>query len=304
MVKKTSFWYGILSCVLAEVSYGVNGWGASKLRSLGMETPSILLYRFSFAAAILAVILLIRREPVRTSLRDILVGGACGLVFMLSALTLYSSFTCMDSGLACTLLFIYPIMVVVAMAVFFRERITWPVMLSIAVAMGGVALLSLGTGDSGGTSPAQGVSMKGLVMVMISAATYAAYLIIYKKWPPQMSQYKMSFFSVAFSALGLLVYLLLSRQGIQTVSSPAIFGYELFLAVVPTIISIFFTVEALKHIGPTLTSILGALEPLTALLLGILFLGEAFTPVLATGALLILSSVIFVIAVKGKNKAE
>lgn len=303
MKKNSAFWYGILSCILAEVSYGVNGWGAAHLRALGMETQSILLYRFSLAAAILAIVLVIRREPLRTCMRDLLVGASCGFMFMLSALTLYISFTYMDSGLACTLLFVYPIMVVIAMAVIFHERITLSTALSIAVAMAGVALLSLGSNAAPGDgAQPKGVTLKGLVLTMISAATYAAYMIIYKRWPPKMSQYKMSFLSISFSALCLLAYSFIAGKHIQPISTLPILGYETFLAVVPTIISIFFTVEAIKYVGPTLTSILGALEPLTALFLGIAFLGEAFTPVLALGSALVLGAVIFVIIRPGQKQ--
>ena len=284
---KADFWYGILCCVLAEASYGVNGFGASHLYDAGMLPTTVLFYRFSFAAMILAAIITARRESWRTSLRDVAVGCGCGVLFAATALTLYMAFRVMDTGLVCTILFVYPLMVVGMMATFFHERLTWPVLSATGVAMCGVALLSMGGGGR--------VTAGGFALTMVSAATYAGYLVAYRTWPPKMGPYKMAFFSISSSAACILAYSVFAGHPPQALPSPAAFGWEVFLAIVPTVISIFFTVEAVKYVGPTLTAILGALEPLTALVLGVTFLGEPFTPRLAAGAVLVLGAVIFVV---------
>ena len=288
MPSRPKFWYGILCCVLAEASYGVNGFGASHLYEYGFATTSVLFYRFSFAAIILLVLLFARREKLLASRRDTAVAFGCGILFAASAITLYSSFKAMDTGLACTLLFVYPLMVVGMMALFFHERVSWQILAAIAVAMCGVALLSLGGGH--GT-----VSRHGFVLVMISAATYAGYMVVYRTWPPAMSPFKMAFYSIVSSGLCVLFFGLASECPPQPLTAPSHWGWAIFLAVVPTVISIFFTVEAIKYVGPTMTAILGALEPLTALILGIAFLGEALSLRLTVGAFLVLGAVIFVI---------
>lgn len=288
MPSRPKFWYGILCCVLAEASYGVNGFGASHLYEYGFATTSVLFYRFSFAAIILLVLLFARKEKLLASRRDTAVAFGCGILFAASAITLYSSFKAMDTGLACTLLFVYPLMVVGMMALFFHERVSWQILAAIAVAMCGVALLSLGGGH--GT-----VSRHGFVLVMISAATYAGYMVMYRTWPPAMSPFKMAFYSIASSAVCVLLFGLASGCPPQPLTAPSHWGWSLFLAIVPTVISVFFTVEAIKYVGPTLTAILGALEPLTALVLGVAFLGEALSLRLAVGATLVLGAVIFVI---------
>lgn len=288
MPSRPKFWYGILCCVLAEASYGVNGFGASHLYEYGFSTTSVLFYRFLFAASMLLSLLLARREKLLASRRDTAVAFGCGVLFAASAITLYSSFNAMDTGLACTLLFVYPLMVVGMMALFFHERVSWQILAAIAVAMCGVALLSLGGGHDT-------ISRHGFVLVMISAATYAAYMVVYRTWPPAMSPFKMAFYSIGSSAVCVLLFGLVSGCPPQPLAAPAHWGWSLFLAVLPTVISVFFTVEAIKYVGPTLTAILGALEPLTALILGIAFLGEALSLRLAVGATLVLGAVIFVI---------
>ena len=295
-MKKTfsQFWYGVICCFIAEASYGVNGYGAEHLYRAGFDTPTVLFFRFFLASCILALFLLFRREPIRTDRRDILVGISCGFLFCGSALPLYLSFKVMDTGLACTLLFVYPIFVVIMSALLFKERITWQILLTILVAGAGIGLLS-GTGSGH-------ISLRGFILVMLSAASYAVYMIVYQKWPPKMSQYKMTFFSTAFSAVGIVLYSLLAHNPIRMPSSPATWGWAVFLAIIPTVISVFFTVESIKYVGSTLTATLGALEPLTAIVLGVAFLGEPMTVASFFGSLLVLGAVIF--AILQPNKAK
>ena len=287
MGKGKNFAYGLICCILAEVSYGMNGFGASRLRSCGFETHSILFYRFLLASAILASIIVARGESLRTPLRQAIPAVICGLCFAGSALTLYLSFTMMDSGLACTLLFVYPFMVIAIMAAFFKERLSWRTLLPAFVALLGLVLLSGG----GGTATA-----KGVLFVMASALSYAGYMVIYEKWPANLGAFKMSLFTTVSCAAAVAAHALLTGIPLKMIDSPRAVGFALFLAVVPTVISIFFTVESLKHLGPTLTAILGALEPMTSIFMGVFFLGESFTMRLVVGSVLILSAVTFVAA--------
>ena len=71
--------------------------------------------------------------------------------------------------------------------------------------------------------------------------------------------------------------------------------YILGLALPATAVSNMALVRAIGNIGPTLTSIFGALEPLTAVVIGILVFGEPFTAAGATGILLIVAAVSLVV---------
>ena len=87
----------------------------------------------------------------------------------------------------------------------------------------------------------------------------------------------------------------MTNQGIQPIQN----GYEcmnlLLLALVPTIVSNITLVQAVQNIGGTLTSILGAFEPLTAMLVGVLFFHEPFTPEYGLGIIFIVSAVTLII---------
>jgi drug/metabolite transporter (DMT)-like permease len=67
------------------------------------------------------------------------------------------------------------------------------------------------------------------------------------------------------------------------------------LALMPTVLSLFFMTIAIKNIGSTPSAIMGALEPVTAVFIGVVIFGESFTTRLAIGIILILSAVLLII---------
>ena len=109
-----------------------------------------------------------------------------------------------------------------------------------------------------------------------------------------MDNLKLTLYSLLFGGIYFLVDTLLS-SGLQPLPSTAALGNLLLLALVPTLISNLCLVRAIKSIGSTLTSVLGAMEPLTAIVIGVLVLGERVTPVMLTGVLLIVSAVTIIV---------
>ena len=289
-MKKRGFIYGLAVCMLAEISFATNGIGSKKLGDLGVETHSILFWRFSLASLIFAAFLLLGRQSFRVSRRDAVTGVLCGLCFSGSALTLYTAFTMMATGLACTLLFVYPFMTMAIMAAFFRERTSFDTIVAACVAFGGTAIISAKGGG--------GANAVGVAYVMASALSYALYLVVFSARKPSMGAFRMSLFTTLVSSLAIAAHGYATGNGIMPIRSPAMLGYELFLAIVPTVVSVYFTVEALKYLGATLTGILGCMEPMGAVVIGILLLGETFTPLMALGSFMILSSVTY-LGIKG-----
>ena len=76
---------------------------------------------------------------------------------------------------------------------------------------------------------------------------------------------------------------------------PQSVGSLVLLAVLPTVVSNITLVLAVQNIGGTLTSVLGALEPLTAVCIGVLAFGEEFTFREGAGIFVILAAVTVII---------
>jgi drug/metabolite transporter (DMT)-like permease len=287
---------GTLCAVGAAVCYGTNPLGALNLYAEGMNTPSVLFYRFGLAWLIVAVVMLFRRESLKVDRREFLTLTALGVLFIFSSLTLYLSFHLMPAGVASTILFTYPVMTAAIMAVFFRERIRTGTIMSILLSFAGVMLLYWS--DGSGT-----LHIGGVVLVLVSALTYALYIIVVDKSPLAMSSFKINFYVLFYCAAGMALFALLSGQPLQLPPTPRAWLWVSWLAVVPAIMALVMMVYAAKYIGSTPTAILGALEPTTAVLIGVLVFAEPFTLRLLCGIALILAAVTIVVLGKGNKRA-
>ena len=285
---------GTACAIGAAVCYGTNPLGALNLYAEGMNTPSVLFYRFGLAWLIIAAVMLFRRESLRVDRREFLTLSALGLLFIGSSLTLYLSFRLMPAGVASTILFTYPVMTAAIMAFFFREKITLSTVSSIALAMAGVLLLYWGDGTGA-------LHLGGVILVLVSALTYALYIIVVDKSPLQMSSFKINFYVLLYCAAGMAIFALLSGQPLMLPPTPTAWLWVSWLAIVPAIMALVMMVYAAKYIGSTPTAILGALEPTTAVLIGVLVFAEPFSLCLLLGILLVLASVSIVVLAKSRR---
>lgn len=289
--------FGSICGIVAAICYGTNPLGALKLYAEGMTTNSVLFYRFALAWIILAVVMLFRKETVRVTRRELGVLLSLGALFTFSALTLYLSFHHMAAGVASTILFTYPVMTAVIMAVFFHERANAITIASIALSLIGVLLLYWGDGTAT-------LSLWGVVLVLISALTYALYIIVVNRFPLEMSSFKINFYVILVCAVGMLVYSFLGHYPLQLPANAVSWFYVGWLAIVPAILALVLMVYASKYVGATPTAIMGALEPLTAVLIGVFVFGEGFSARLALGIVLILLAVVLIVLSKTRKETR
>lgn len=282
---------GTLCGIASAVFYGTNPFGALSLSHEGIGASSALFYRISIACAILGLVMLVRRQSFRVAWSELGMLALLGGVFAASSLTFFHSFTYLDSGLACSLLFVYPVMVAVLMAVFFKERLQASAAFAMLLALLGIGLL-YGGGANGA------ISMEGTVLIMISALTYAIYIVVVNRGL-QMSSVKMTFFVMLFCALTIGLFTVFSDGGIQPLTTPASYFYALMLALVPTVLSLVLMTMSVHMVGSTPTAIMGALDPVTAVVIGVTVFGEVLTFRAVSGMLLILVAVLIIIL--GKN---
>lgn len=283
---------GTLCGIGAAVSYGLNPLGALPMYDAGVNTNSVLFYRYVLAVAILAIMLGARRKSLAITLREAMVLAPLGVLFAMSSVTLFYSFRFMDAGVACTLLFVYPVMVAVIMALFFKERLTWITAGSIVLALTGIAMLY--RGDGGMT-----LDTTGVLLVMASSLTYALYIVIVNKSHITMSSVKLTFWVLVFGISTIVAFSLTGDDArVQWLTTPAMWGCATVLAVFPTVVSLLLMVVAVHNVGSTPTAIMGALEPVTAVVIGITLFGEHLSLRMATGIALILAGVTLIVAGK------
>jgi drug/metabolite transporter (DMT)-like permease len=282
---------GFIFAAISAICYGTNPLGALHLYAQNYSPETVLFYRFFTAALLLMLVMLSKGSRFKISFREFRILVAFGFMFAASSLTYYASFKYMDAGLASTLLFLYPLEVSVLMAVFFKEKIKIWTVVSIAVSMAGIALLYRG-GD-GAT-----LSTVGCLLVFLSSISYAIYMVMANRINLQMGSVKMTFYAICFCLVFLLLYSVTLGSGLPPVFTQASsWGWGFMLGLVPTVLSLIFMVKAVRIVGSTPTAILGALEPVTAVTIGVTVFAETLTTRIMAGIALILCSTIL-IAVK------
>ena len=284
---------GIICGILAAVCYGTNPFGALPLYEEGVNTASVLFYRFSMAVLMLAVMLIVERKSFSVKKGELKTLASLGALFAVSSITYYQSFRFMDAGIASTILFVYPVMVAVIMAAFFKESVTLSTVSAIILALLGIGLLY--KGGEGAT-----LSTMGIILVMLSSLSYAVYIVIVNQSSIRMSSLKLTFYVLLICMMCLLAYSFTSPDlHLMLPPSPRAWFFACWLGLVPTVLSLVLMTVAVHEVGATPTAIMGALEPLTAVAIGVMVFGESFTLRLAVGIVLILLAVMVIVL--GKN---
>lgn len=277
--------------ILTSATFGLIPLFTLPLMEKGMQFDSILFYRFLFAAFALTGMMAVKKESFRVEKRDLPILVLLGFFYTASAMFLFGGYNFMSAGIATTLHFTYPVFVTLIMLLVFKEKTSWITLTAIALAILGVARLSIDEGE-------MRLSVLGVFIVLLSALGYALYIsTVNKSSVKGMTGRKLTFYVFVVSTF-LFAMKAGTNGGIQAIPDWGALINLILLAVVPTVISNITLVLAVHHIGGTLTSVLGAVEPITAVCVGVLVFSEPFTPNLAAGILLIILAVTLIILSK------
>ena len=244
----------------------------------------MLFFRFLGAAALLAPISAFR-GGFRVGRAEILLLFLLGALFAVSSQTLFWSFTMMPAGIASTILFLYPIFTALIMGIFFKARIGLKTVAAIALSFCGILFLADLRGG--------GVSVFGIALVVVSALSYAVYIVMVKVTRiSSMGGFKLTFYSLFFAAVCLGLKFALEWRVPQIPTGDFEIVNVAALALLPTFVAITSIAYAIRYAGPTVAAVLGAFEPATAVLLCVAFLGESFTFSIGCGISLIVVAVV------------
>ena len=282
---------GTIAALLAAICYGFIPFFTLPIKqgepSDFMSDPSILFYRFGFAALVIGLVMLVRRQDFKVTRGELVTLIYLSFISDGSALFLIDGYNYMSSGVATTLHFMYPVVTALLMMTFYHEARRLSTILAIIMSVAGVGVLCW--------DPTGHTSLQGIIIVLISAVCYALYLIrVNRSRAAHMDSLKLVFYILFIGALIFLAEAL-RQNSFQSISSSLQFGNLVALALICTIVTNVCLVVSVKSIGSTMTAVIGALEPLTAVVVGCLVFHEAFTWQVLTGILLIIPAVVIII---------
>lgn len=280
---------GYLNGIIAAVSYGTNPLFALPMYKLGMSVNSVLFYRYFFAVILYGIsITFFKKINLSLTLKEFIFILPLSILFALSSVSLFEALKYLDSGIACTILFVYPIIVALISTIFFKEKLTKTSIIAMILALSGIFMLN--GGISGHLNPL------GVFFILFSALVYAIYMVLVKNLKPikHMKYEKLTFYVMLFGLSVFIVNLKFCTE-LQPITDWRVFACAMALAIFPTIISIETINIAIRLIGSTVTAILGALEPLTAIFFGIIVFGEPLTFNRIIGIILVLTGATLII---------
>ena len=291
---------GIFYASISSASFGFSPLFSLALIAAGLSNLDVLSYRWSVAAIVLVIYALSKKKSLRLNSFD-----EVWKIILLSALRAITSITLLigyaniASGIASTINFMYPVVVTLCMMIFFGEQKSWINIGAIGLSLLGVYLMASGDGlrvEGGDTA-------LGLTCSLISALSFAAYYIVMKRTKAdKIEVVKFTTWIMLMSAIYFIAANFIFDGKITIVTEAKLWISILGLGLWATMVSNFTGVKAVRRIGPTLTSIMGALQPLTAVILGVAFLDEHLSVMTVIGIGLIMAADMIIVQHQSKKK--
>lgn len=285
---------GLLYAMVSSGTFGLIGLFSTPLKTEGLDEYSILFYRFFFSAIIIGTICAIRKESIKIPKELRIKLLTLGILYASSAFFFLYSFNYLPTGVSTTMHFMYPIVVSMMMAIFFKEKKSMVIFLATMLSIFGVVMLCWTDGVV--------IRPMGVLIVVTSVFSYSFYIIsVNKSKAGRLNAEVLTFYVMTIGAVIFMIIALVTPKGLQMITSVPAFTRLLLLALLCTVLSGFTLILAIKMIGSTITSILGSMEPLVALIVGVFYFGEKFDLFSLIGISTIFTAVILVIIKSSKR---
>lgn len=294
-MNKTKMLKGYLFAIASAVIYGCMPLMATHIYADGVNAMTLVFLRNFLALPALAILAFFQQKTLKVPAK------ALGRISLIAAfgccitpVLLFSSYLYIPSGTATVLHFVYPSIVVVMGLVFLKKKLQLGTLLSLLLCIGGICLFYKPGADFhwGGAGLALG---SGLTF-----ATYVVLLSVYKN--RQISGFLFTFY-VALSSSVLMFLTCVLSGNLALPQSLTGWGLCLLFALGVTTGAVVLFQQGTFIIGGERASILSTFEPITSLVVGVLFLNETISLRDYAGAVLIIAASVL-IAVFDMKKAE
>lgn len=286
---------GILLGIVSAAAYGLIPLFTLPLLARQVPLETIIVYRFAIAALAMAPWMLSQGRGLAINKKDFWQLAILSGFYLFAVIAFFHSFRFLPSSVAATIQFLYPVMVMLIMIIFFHEPFRWRVCLAVILGLGGVAFLSTGADDSLDVTRSESQILWGVCLSLLAGLGNSLYMVALQIVKiSRLNGLAITFYVMIFGTVYAFGNAVLSGKLIWLASWTDI-ALVLLLALVTAVLSNLALVLAIRAIGSTLAAILGVMEPLTAVAVGVTFFHEPFTTTLAIGIILIASSVLVAI---------
>lgn len=298
--------FNIFLVIIGSIAYGFLPIFVKNIIPYGYSSISIVFYRYLFTSIALFIIIIIRKNNLKNNLENNLkknfkisfkinqrqflelfifsISGLGLTFYLLSQALLYIS-----AGLTNMIHFGYPVVVIILMAIIYKEKINRLKILSIVSSVIGIFLLTKIVAIESIES------FKGIIYALITTITYGSYIIANKKssfanLDTMVSLFYMSLIiSIAFFTAGILT------KDLQLLNNIYVFYNFIAISLLCTVFSLGLLLYGVKNLGSSLASILNMFEPTTTVIASAFIYHEKLTINIIIGSVLIILSTVFMI---------
>lgn len=291
---------GLFYAAISSMSFGFSPLFSLGLIAAGLSDFDILSYRWLIAGIVLMIYAFFKKKSLRlNSFGEVWKVILLSILRAITSVTLLLGYVNISSGIASTINFMYPVIVTICMMLFFGEKRSKIDFLAIAASIFGVYLLA--SGDS--IMVEGGNTGLGLACSLISAVSFAAYYILMKQVKAdKIEVVKFTTWIMMLSAFYFIICAIIFNGRLTLVTDMKSWINILGLGLWATMVSNITGVKGIRRIGPTMTSVLGALQPVTAIILGVLFLGEHLYTRSLIGIMIIIAAVTIIVLHQNTRK--
>jgi drug/metabolite transporter (DMT)-like permease len=270
--------------ILAKVAY-----------SLGLTPGIILFLRYFFAFIIIASYLIfIEKETIICKSIWVVIQG---LFFVLGSLFYFFSLKYIPAGITSIIFFVYPVLVAAFSMIIFKEKPSLHLFLGMLLAILGISLIS------GVSQGFDNISIRGLLLALVSSLNYTGYVIIGQKNVASVSTLSLT---ATVSAVGLLVFSIYNYQDLSFIVSLS--GLQIIIGLIMglfnTVLAALFFLKGLRKIGASHAALISSLEPVLTIIAAYLALGEVLDTIELIGSSLVIISMFLAITSQGKTEAK
>lgn len=296
-MKKATLLRGYLFVIVSAFLFGCMPLLTKSIYAQGVNALSVVFLRNAMSVPLLGLLAKLCKQPLRIPGKALLSISAVGIAgCCLTPLLLFGSYVYIASGTATVFHFIYPALTVVGGMLFLRERTTAGILVSVALCLVGICMFY---------TPGQMLDWRGAVMAIASGVTYAVYILLLSVFPyKEISGFRFSFWVSSISTALLLIACLVSGQ-LTFPATAAGWLLCLLLSFVINVGAVVMFQQGAFLIGGQRASILSTVEPITSILIGVLFLQETVGVSAVIGsAFVVLASILIALFDIQRNKKD
>ena len=288
---KNSYAYAVLLILIGAILFSSKAIVVKLAYQEPIDSISLLGLRMLFSLPLFVIAGLYKKGETKIARQDWFSMGAIGITgFYMASYLDFLGLQYISASLERLILYIYPTLVLLMSAIFFKKKITRIQFISLLISYFGLAIVFSGKITTTGNSN----PLLGGGFVFLAALTYAIYLVGSGQLLPRIGTRRFTAYSMIAACLAVLLHYAIAGTESLFNFSIRIYGLAIYMAIFATFLPTFLMAEGIRILGSNTASIISAIGPISTILLAYFILGEHLLIHQWVGAVIVISGVLLI----------